>query len=94
MVNENKTTQEINDKQLILIIVFLTWIVLLFSINADFDMYLILIAIGIFAIKEFLNDFLDVYLQKRLNLLFYVSVIFFVLIVVKRIISLSGMYPS
>lgn len=94
LINEKKTMQGINDIRLILIIVFLTWIVLMITINADFDLYIVLLTIGIFAIKEFLNEFLDVSLQKRVNLLFYVALIFFVIIMVKRIISLSGMYPS
>lgn len=94
MLTEKITTQGINHKQLILIFVFLTWIVLMITINADIEVYIILIAIGIFTIKEFLSEFLDQNLQKRLNLLFYVSLIFFVIIVVKRIISLSGMYTG
>ena len=94
MLNKKITTQGVSDKQLTLIFVFLTWIVLIITINADFEVFIILIAIGIFTIKEFLSEFLDLYLQKRLNLLFYVSLILFVIIVVKRIISLSGMYPS
>jgi len=94
MVNEKKTPQGIDDKQLTLIIIFLAWIVLIITINADFDVYFILIAIGIFAIKEFLNKYLNPFLQKRLDLLSYVLLIFFVIIVVKRIIYISSMYPK
>jgi hypothetical protein len=94
MINKTKINQGINEKQLTLILLFLTWIVLMVTIDAEIDVYIVLLAIGIFAIKEFFYEFLDIYLQRRLNFLFYISFILFVVIVVKRIITLSGMYPG
>ena len=94
LINKYTTQQEINDKQLILILILLTWIVLIVTLDAPFDVYLILLAIGIFAVKEVLHEFLDENLQKRLHFLFYFALLIFVIIAVKRIISLAGMYPG
>jgi hypothetical protein len=94
MMTNYNTQQEVNDKQLILIFMLLTWIVLIVTFDAEFDLYFVLLALGIFAIKEFINEFIDEYLQKRLNILFFISIIIFVIIIIKRIISLAGMYPG
>jgi len=88
MLTENRTTWSINSKELILIFIILTWIVLMITINADFELYILFITIGIFIIKEFLSEFLEVILQKRLNIIYYTSIIFFFLIAIKTIINL------
>jgi hypothetical protein len=94
MIDEKNTHTAINDIQLILIIILLTLVSLIITINTDFDIFIILIIISTIVLKELLNKFLSPHLQKRMNLLFYILLILFVIIVVQRIINISSMYPS
>ena len=94
MINEKKTDKAINNIQLILIIILLTLVVWLVTIDADFDIFFILIVISIIALKELLHKFLSPYLQKRMIILFCVLLIPLVIIFLQRIINILSMYPS
>ncbi len=93
MTGGKNTNTIINDMQLILIIILLTLIALIFTLNVSIDIFILLIVIGIIALKEFLDKFLSRHLQKRMNILFYILTIVFIVIVVQRIINISTMYP-
>jgi hypothetical protein len=94
MINEKDTDKAINNMQLIIIIIILTLVIWLITISGDFDIFFILIVISIIALKEFLDKFLSVYLQKRMNILLYVLLIPLVIIFLQRIINILNMYPS
>gem|GEM_PF-1707925 len=94
LINEKKTDKTINNIQLILIIILLTLVIWLVTIDVDFDIFFILIVISIISLKELLNKFLSSYLQKRMNILFYILLIPLVIIFLQRIINILSMYPS
>lgn len=94
MINEKKTDKAINNIQLILIIILLTLVIWLITIDVNFDIFFILIVISIISLKELLNKFLSSYLQKRMNILFYILLIPLVIIFLQRIINILSMYPS
>jgi predicted membrane channel-forming protein YqfA (hemolysin III family) len=94
MTTKEDTAKTINNIQLILIIILLTLVVWLVTINVDFDIFIILMIISIIALKEMLEKFLSLRLQKRMNILFYLLFIPLVIIFVQRIINILSMYPS
>jgi len=89
--NKHKT---INDSQLTLIIIIYTLVVWIITIDLEFDIFLISIIIGVIALKELLHTFLNPFLQQRMKFLFYVLLILFVILVVRRIINILSMYPG
>jgi hypothetical protein len=94
MINGKDTDKAINNIQLVLIIILLTFVIWLITIDVDFDIFMILIIISIIILKEFLDKYLSSYLKKRMNILFYILLIPLVIIFVQRIINILSMYPS
>jgi hypothetical protein len=94
LINEQMTPNKINDFQITIIIIAWILIILVITRNTEFDVFFILIIIGIIALKELLYEFLNQHLQKRFSVLFYILIILFVIIIIKRIINISIMYPS
>jgi hypothetical protein len=94
MASEKNTYTIVNDMQLILIIILLTLIALIVTLNENIDIFIILIIISVIALREFLDKLLSPQLRKRMNILFYILIIVFVIIVAQRIINISTMYPS
>jgi hypothetical protein len=94
MINEKKTDRTINNIQLILIIILITLVTWLVTINADFDIFFIIIVISVIALKELLNKYLSPYLQKRMIILFCILLVPLVIIFLQRIINILSMYPS
>ena len=94
MTTKEDTEKTINNIQLILIIILITLIVWLVTINVDFDIFIIIMLISIIALKELLEKFLSIRLQKRMNILFYLLFIPLAIIFVQRIINILSMYPS
>jgi len=94
MIDGKDTDKAINSIQLIFIILLLTLVVWLLTIDVEFDIFFILIVISIIALKEILEKFLSPHLQKRMNILFYMLLIPLVIIFVQRIINILSMYPS
>jgi hypothetical protein len=92
MKKETPTRNTINHIQLILIIIILILVVWIITIDADFDIFLLLLIIVLLTLKEFVEKFLSPQLQKRMSILFYVLLIFFVIIFLQRIINILNMY--
>jgi hypothetical protein len=93
LISGKKTREDINDIQLTFFIIIIILAVLLITIDADFEIFILLLIIGVIALKEFIEKFLWPHLQKRLNILIYSLLILFVIVIVKRIINISSMYP-
>ena len=82
MINEKEANQTINNIQLILIIMILTLVAWILTINSEIEIFFISIIIGIIALKELLDTFLSQNLNKRMNLLCYILLSIFIIIVI------------
>jgi hypothetical protein len=91
--NEEHTYETINHIQLVLIIIILILMVWIVTIDVDFDIYFLLIIIVMLTFRELIYKFLSPHLQTRMNILFYVLLILFVIIFLQRIINILNMYP-
>lgn len=70
--------------------IFTSWLFLslMITYNIDADIFLILVILGIIALREFVFRFAPGRLEKRMNLLFYGLVVLFIIIVAQRVINI------
>jgi hypothetical protein len=94
MNNEKEPENTINNIQLILIIILLTLVIWLLTIDVSFEIFFVLLIISILALKELLHKFLSPYLQKRMTLLFSVLLIPLIIIFLQKIINILTFYSS
>lgn len=87
LVNENANTHILTGKNIFFI--FSIWISFIFVIfyNMDADIYLIVVIIGIITVREFLIKYIPTYLKKRMDIIFYLLVIIFIIIIAPRILK-------
>jgi len=86
--------KQINNLQIVIVIILLILVTLLITIQVDFEIFIILTIISILALKEFLDSFLTLDLQKRMTILFYILLIPLVIFFVQKVINILNMYPS
>jgi hypothetical protein len=88
--NEKSTPRTITSVHLLVIITF--WILLVFALirDIDTDIFLIIVIIGILVIKELTDDFIDPQIKKRIDVLFYIFIVIFAVIVAQRVINILG----
>lgn len=100
--NEKKTESnsdrtKLSDIEMILIIVLLiiiAFIITTFIItnDIDFDVFITFILVELIMFQEFIKKAISPSLQIRLNILIYVVLILFLIVIIKRIIYLSILY--
>ena len=73
-----------------LLFVIAIWILLVFAftIMAEVEIFIIVVIIGILALKVLTEQFIDPQIKKRMNILFYIFFIIFALFMVLRIINI------
>jgi len=92
MITGKSKTKGFGDAQITLIIT--GWIIVMFFItatakDAGVDIFLILSFLGALTIVELADEFTSAHLKKRMNVFIFLFLIVFVVLVAKKIISLS-----
>ena len=92
MITGKKRTKGFGDVQITLAIT--GWIIVMFLItavarNASVDIFLILSFLGALTIVELADEFTSTHLKKRMSIFIFLFLIVFIVIVAKKIISLS-----
>ena len=90
-ISDSSNKKQVTNIQLMLSIILLILITYVIVKDLDVDIFVILFIIEVITLKELLGKFLSSFLQKRLNLFIYILLVLFVIIIVKRIISISNM---
>jgi hypothetical protein len=92
LTNKNITKENIKESVYNNLIFFLltAWIFIIFYItrDADVDIFLIAVILGMFFIINFVEEYVSPKLKKRMNILFYILIIMFTLIIGQKIISI------
>lgn len=89
-INEKSVPKAITGPQLTALILIWIFPVFIISRDIEFDIFLIVIILGIFIIYEFINDYMGYPLKKRMNVLFYLLLIVFILIIGQKVINIVG----
>ena len=73
-------------------LVITVWVLIVFIItgDADLEIFFILIFIGVLIIRELTDVFTTINLKDRMNILIYIFIIIFIIIVGKKIINILG----
>ena len=90
--NINEKTNKKSIKGTVIFFIFAIWlfIALFITSNIDADIFLIVVILGIITIIEFLFGSIPAHLEKRMNIIFYSLLIFFILIIAQRILNILG----
>lgn len=83
LLTEKKTNSRITNLQMVLIMSF--WIILIFFIGGSIslEMFLLMIFLGITAIRELTNDLITDELKRNLNIILFLFFLILIAIVVK-----------
>jgi len=92
MINGQRKMKSFGDLHITLIII--GWIIVMFFITTiatetGADIFLILSFLGALTIVELTDEFTSAHLKKRMNIFIFLFLIVFIVIVAKKIISLS-----
>ena len=87
-INEKTDKKSFTGQGIFLIFAIWLFIALFITSNIDADIFLIVVILGIITIREFLFGSIPVRLEKRMNIIFYSLLIFFILIIAQRIINI------
>ena len=78
----------LNSEKITLIISIWILFVLIFTGRNNIELFLILIFIGIIAIREFADFFTSVNIKDRLNIFIYTFIVIFLVILGKKILTI------
>jgi hypothetical protein len=92
-INEKSEPSKINQLQIAILIIMWSLLILVITRNVEFDIFFIVLVLGIIVLKEILYDSLSDHLQFKLTILVYSLLIIIVIIFIKRIINISTLYP-
>ena len=87
-INEKTINKTLTGPEVFFIFTIWLFISLLITYNIDADIFLIVVILGIITLREFLFGSVSPRLEKRMHVLFYGLLIFFILIVAQRIINI------
>jgi hypothetical protein len=87
-VNEKTIIKSYTGQEVFFIYAIWLFISLIITYNIDADIFLIVVILGIIALREFLFGSVSPRIEKRLNILFYGLLILFILIISQRIINI------
>lgn len=87
LIKETRKTKDINGSYITLALGI--WVLLMFFVTGSgrLETFFILIVLGVLMAKELTDEFTTVYLKKRLNILIFVFLIVFIVVMGERIIS-------
>ena len=87
-VPKERTSKGISSKQMTLAII--GWILVIFfiTVDIDFDIFLILLIIGILIIKELADEFISNQLKNRMKILSFAFLMIFIITIGQKIISI------
>jgi hypothetical protein len=87
-ISEKTIKKTIAGSEIFFIFTIWLFISFLITINIDADIFLIVVILGIITMREFLFGSVSPRLEKRMHILFYGLLIFFILIIAQRIINI------
>jgi len=87
-VNEKTINKTYTGQETFIIFSLWLFISLLLTYNIDAKIFLIIVILGILVLREFLAGSVSPLLEKRLNLLFYGLLIFFIVIISNKILEI------
>jgi hypothetical protein len=87
-IKEKTNKKTFTGHQLFLILTIWSFIVFIIFYNIDADIFFIILILGIITIREFLLEYISRPLQKHMNFLFYILLIFFILVIGQKIINI------
>jgi hypothetical protein len=92
LITGKTTLQKITDTELAFIVITSVFFILAFSVVLDlnWEVFIILIFIGLLVIKEIFSGYATPYIKERLNIFIILFIIAFILIVVNKVMNLSG----
>lgn len=72
-------------------LVLTLWVILIFflTVNLDYDIFFILIFIGLLILDIMIHDYLPLPLKKRVNIMIFLFLIVYLIIISKKILSIS-----
>lgn len=87
-VNEEAPQYKINGKQLTIVSILWIFLIFILSYNIDAEIFLIYVILGILLIKEFLVDYMNITLKKRMIVIFYILIILFIILIGQKVINI------
>jgi len=93
-VNEKTIIKSYTGQEVFFIFAIWLFISLIITYNIDADIFLIVVILGIIALREFLFGSVSPRIEKRLNILFYGLLILFILIISQRIINILDIWET
>lgn len=87
-VNDETMRRTINGKQLTGILFLWVFLIFILSYNIDAEIFLIYVILGILLIKEFVAEYMNALLKRRMILIFYLLIGAFISLIAQKVINI------